>query len=258
MIVKKILLLWALFTGMATGVSIGVSMADTIIIVADAWPPYNGIPGSPEPGYGIEVARIIFEKHGHQVVYRLEPWNRAVLETRSGKFTAVIGANIEDAPDFIFPEEEFGVSRRDFWVLADSPWRFTGERSLLAVRIGAIKGYSYGENMDRFFRDHPRRVEYVFGADPLGQNIQKLLRERIDTTIENRNVFLQKIKKMGLRDRIISAGSSGSVDNLYIAFSPNNDRSGQYAALFTEGIRRLKENGELDAILSRYGLEYWK
>ncbi|MCD4720459.1 MAG: transporter substrate-binding domain-containing protein [Desulfobacula sp.] len=232
--------------------------AGTITIVADAWPPYNGLPNTSEPGYGIEIAHQVFKAAGYTVDYKIVPWNRAIIDTREGKYNAIIGANIEDAPDFIFSEEEFGVSKRDFWARKGSSWRFTGIESLLKVRIGAIKDYSYGKELDKFFKKNKELVQYVYGQDPLVQNIKKLLSGRIDITVENKNVFLQKAKKMGVSSQIISVGGSGSIDNLYIAFSPKIAKSREYAEIFTKGIRKLKDSGKLEKILAKYGLEYWK
>lgn len=48
--------------------------ADTITIVADAWPPYNGLPNTSEPGYGIEIAHQVFEAAGHTVEYIIGVW----------------------------------------------------------------------------------------------------------------------------------------------------------------------------------------
>jgi polar amino acid transport system substrate-binding protein len=234
------------------------AVADTITIVADPWSPYNGIPDTTEPGYGIEIARRVFEAVGHTVDYKIVPWSRAIMATREGIYNAIIGANIEDAPDFIFPEEEFGVSKRDFWARKGSLWRYKGRESLLKVRIGAIKDYSYGEELNNFFKTNKERVQYAFGDKALEINIRKILAGRIDIAVENENVFLQKVKQMGVSEQFVSVGSIGAVDNLYIAFSPENEKSKEYAEIFTKGIRALKASGELEKILAKYGLRYWK
>lgn len=42
-------------------------VADEITIVADEWVPYTGNPDSMRPGYGVEIARCVFESAGHRV-----------------------------------------------------------------------------------------------------------------------------------------------------------------------------------------------
>jgi len=234
--------------------------ADTITIVADRWPPYNGDPDSEEPGYGIEIAQYIFDSAGHRIIYKILPWKRAVLQTRSGDYYAIIGATKNETPDFIFPEEEIGISENAFFVQKGSSWAFTGTESLLQVQVGVIKGYSYGSILDEFFKQHKEITQYVHGEDPLLLNIKKLLAKRIDVVIEDMNVFFQKAKKMGVSDRIAKAESikDETDSRVYIAFSPEIPKSEEYAEMLTKGIRKLKTTGKLDEILTKYGLKYWK
>lgn len=234
------------------------AFADTITIAADEWSPYNGVPGSPEPGYGIEIARRVFESAGHTVKYVSVPWTRAIKETRNGAYNAVIGATKTETPDFVFPREEFGVSKNSFFVKDGTQWRYTGKESLLTIKLGAVKNYSYGKEIDAFLKANPNIVEYLHGEDPLLLNIRKLLMDRIDALIEDPNVLAEKAKKMGVLDQIVIAGDTGRGDILYIAFSPEIKASKEYARIFTNGIRKMRKSGELDAILDRYGLSDWK
>ena len=234
------------------------AMADTITIVADNWCPYNCEPNSPEPGYGIEIAEHVFDAAGHEVKYKILSWNRAIQEVREGKYNAVIGASKEDARDFVFPEEEFGISKVVFFAKKGSSWRFNGLKSLSNVKIGLVKDYIYGEELDKFFRENQNLVQYVYGDDPYSINIKKLLEGKIDVTVEDPYVILLKARKMGVNDQIIKVGDFGSGQKLYIAFSPVITKSKEYAAILTKGIKKLKDSGELDKILAKYGLEYWK
>lgn len=232
--------------------------AAEIIIVADEWPPYCGKAGSKFPGYGVEIAKKVFESAGHTFKYLNIPWTRAIIETRAGKYTAIIGAYKEEAPDFIFPEEEFGVSRYAFYGKRGSLWKYDEIESLQSKKIGLIKGYSYGKELNEYFEKNAQRVQYVSGDDPLYQNIMKLLVGRFDTLIAGENVMTYKIKEMGVVGEVINVGITDISGNLYVAFSPTNKTSIKYAKIFSEGIRNLKTSGGLDQILDRYGLKYWK
>lgn len=236
------------------------AMADEITIVADEWAPYNGKPNSTEPGYGIEIAEHVFEAAGHTVIYKVIPWNRAIMESREGCYNAIIGAVKEEVPDFIFPEEEFGVSENAFFAKRGSTWEYESLESLLTVKIGLIKDYSYGPELDTFFKENKNivNVQYAYGEDPLLININKLLHERFDIFVEDPNVLLQKTMKMGVSDQIVKVGSIKGGDNVYIAFSPKIEKSKEYAEILTKGIRKLKDSGELEKILAKYGLTYWK
>ena len=234
------------------------AMADEITIVADKWAPYCGKPNSTHPGYGIEITKHVFEKAGHTVLYKIVPWSRAIMDTRAGKFNAIIGAFKKEAPDFVFPEEEFGMTKNTFFAASGSTWRYKGLKSLQTMEIGVIKGYSYGEELDTYLKENTQQVQYVHGEDPLLKNIRKLLAGRFDVLIEDENVLLQKVKEMGVADKVVNVGGTGVSGKVYIAFSPIISNSKQYAEIFTKGIRKLKDSGKLQLILAKYGLTYWK
>jgi len=232
--------------------------ADEITLVADEWAPYCGRAGSPQPGYGVELARQVFEAAGHTLHYLNVPWTRAIKETREGRYSAIIGAYKEEAPDFVFPKEAFGVSRYAFYTKSGSRWTYVGIESLRSIQVGLIKGYSYGDELNGYFNENPQWVQYVTGDDPLTQNIRKLLAGRFDALIAGENVMAYKIREMGVAGEVVQAGVTNISGNLYIAFSPRMTKSVAYADIFSMGIRELKLSGELDRILDRYGLKYWK
>lgn len=232
--------------------------ADKITIVADKWYPYNGTPNSTELGYGIDIVKSIFESAGHTIVYGVMPWHRAIIKTRNGKYNAVIGAFHEEVPDFIFPEEEFGVSEEAFFVKKGSTWKYKNVRSLLSAQVGLIKDYSYANELNVLFKANKNIVQYVGGDKPLVLNIRKLLHGRIDVLVEDPNVLWQRAIKMGVAEKIVKRGNIKEVDNLYIAFSPKNPKSKEYAQIFSNGIRKLKDSGKIDDILAKYKLSYWK
>ncbi len=69
------------------------TLADEVTIVSDRWYPYNGIPKSPTPGFGIEIARYGLEKAGHSLKYQLMSFERSVEQVRQGKKKCVIGVD---------------------------------------------------------------------------------------------------------------------------------------------------------------------
>ena len=248
---QSILVVWLLLCAIPLS-------ADEITIVADEWAPYCGKSGSIYPGYGVEIAEQVFKAAGHTVKYMNISWSRAIKDTRAGRYNAIIGAYQEEAPDFVFPEEEFGVSRYAFYARNGSLWTYKGIESLSSVSIGLIKNYSYGEELNTYFEQNAHHVQYVYGDDPLFQNIKKLLAGRFDVLIAGENVMTYKINEMGVEGEVINVGVTDISGNLYIAFSPKIEKSAEYAEMFSKGIRKLRLSGGLDKILSSYGLEHWK
>lgn len=239
---------------------------ETITIAADEWCPYSCDPASARPGYMVEVAKLVFEKAGYQVKYTVMDWSRAVKKAKKGEIEGIIGATRSEVPHFIFPINELGFSPLSFFVKKGNPWQFDGLESLQEVSVGIAEGYDYGQPFDAYFQEYSgtSRVQSVSGEDAVRINIEKLLSRLVDVIPEDRSVFLYTAKKMGVLDKIGDAGSETVTDENWndmlvnIAFSPKNPKSMRYAQILSEGIWQLRESGELDMILARYGLQDWK
>lgn len=238
------------------------AVADVITIRADEWAPYNGVPNSAQPGYAIELAQAIFTKAGHTIEYKNLNWARATKEVLAGKYTCAIGAITSDIPGAIFPEEPMGASQNAFFVKKGTAWRFNGVDSLKSVSVAIIRDYSYGDDFDAYLNSvkDTRKVQVVSGDTPLNLNLKKLMAGRVDVVIEDKNVFNAKATEMGISDKVEFAGTvaSNSSDDLFLAFSPKNPKSKEYAKIWDEGIRTMRANGALQKILAKYGLEDWK
>jgi len=239
-------------------IAAAIGNADTITIRADSWYPINGEPGSEKPGYMIEMARKILGDAGHSVDYRLMPWERALAEVRQGNIDCVVGAYIEDAPDFVYPTESWGMDESAFYVKKGETWRYTGLDSLASVKLGLIGGYAYDDAFDQYVQSHPDVVQYVKGDNALENNIKKIMGGRITATVESPLVMRAKLKDMGLQADIISAGNLGEPSDMYIACSPAKPSSKALVELIDAGTQNLRASGELKDILDNYGLTDWK
>ena len=231
----------------------------TVRIRADVWFPMNGEPGSDQPGYMIEFAQAIFGARGYQVDYRVMPWSRSLLNVSLGLSDCVVGAYKEDAPGFVFPETSWGENQNLFWKRADSEWHFDGDLSSLeGLQIGLIRNYAYSPGFDAVMATDPPGAEFLSANNALDQNIQKLMLGRIDVTVESRVVMERQLEELGLVDTIVPAGRLGDPNPMYIACSPEKPESQRYVEWVDVGTAELRETGELQAILARYGLRDWQ
>jgi len=102
-----------------------------------------------------------------------------------------------------------------------------------------------------------RRVELIGGDTALEMNLKKLLVGRIDTTMDAGPVLAYKLMQLKLGDKVELAGSVDPTEN-FIAFSPVNPKSREYAAILDRGIAEMRASGRLGQILQRYGVKDWK
>ena len=188
-------------------------------------------------------------------------WDESLAAVRQGKFNAVVGASIDDAPDFVFPHQTFGINGNSFFVKNGSNWKFEGTKSLSKVRLGIIDSYSYDTEIDKYIKANQgsSKLVSVSGENALPTLIKMLLSGKIDVIVEDTNVMLYSLVKVGVPPGgIKKAGTMEEQVDLQIGFSPALKNSKEYARLFDEGVARLRQSGRLQMILSRYGLTDWK
>jgi polar amino acid transport system substrate-binding protein len=232
-----------------------------IVLVADAWPPYNNDVGSEREGFMIDVARAVFEPRGYEVDYLNVPWRRALAGTRDGTYDGAVAASRTEGPELVFPECELLRTHPAFYVRSDSTWEFRGPSSLDGVALGAIRGYDYVDWLNNYIdanQGRPERVQVVSGDSPLQQNLRKLVAGRIDVLVDNEGTIRYVARQLGLLDRIRPAGSDPTESLCYIPFSPATGRGQEQAAILSRGIRELHASGELARLLSSYDIPHWE
>ena len=205
----------------------------------------------------VEIARTVFEPLGYKVVYTTMPWSKALKDTETGMFTAVVGAAHEDCENFVFPGEWQGATELAYYVRSDNPWKFAGIPSLDGKKLGVILDYSYSEEIDKYLEGNPNAL-WAIGDLPLQKNFASLKKGDLDVVLSTKTVGDYILSEMKLTDDIMVAGSDGELDGVYIAFSPANPKSKDYAKMLDEGMKRIREDGTLARILKKYGVKDWK
>jgi polar amino acid transport system substrate-binding protein len=244
------------------GLSIAaVSWADSITIRADPWLPYNGLGNKAPAGYMIDLAEKIARSNGHTIGYANMPWDDALAEVRKGTYDCVVGAARDDADDFMFPDASWGKSQNAFFGIAENPWRFNGMESLDSIRLAVIESYSYSDELDAYIEAHKTdgKVVTITGIRRATMSaVSQLVSRKADAFVEDVNVMQQTLNTMQMTDRMVNKGTLDELTDVYIACTPANPRGKQYAAMFSDGIVKLRTSGELKTILDAYGLKDWE
>lgn len=231
--------------------------AETIIMTADKWCPFNCEPGSNKMGYMVEVAKIIFERKGHNIDYQVNSWVKSIQNVRNGKATALVATTKFDAPDFIYPENSMGSNRDCFYVRTKDKWEFNDVENLKSRKLGVAEGYAYSAKLTSFIHDFPKLTTVAQGKDPLEVNLKRLDNGSVDTVVENPFVFNYRTHENKTSDKYEEAGCTEDND-LYIGFSPKNPRSKEFAKILNDGIEELRKDGTLDKIIAKYSLKDWR
>lgn len=246
---------------LASGTS---ARAETVVLAADEWCPYNCDPASDKPGFMVEIAREALGRHGITVEYVVWPWARAIEEVRSNKYAGIIGAYYGDAEDFIYPEAPQGRSTMTFYVPRDSTWNFTTEADLDSMSLGVVADSSYSVALDAYIEKHkadPARIQIVSGDNAMDANIQKLWHGRIGVMVEDKQVvdFSMSAPDMAqTRAAMREAGILPSPDDgngiVFVAFSPAHPQAQKYAKILSDETKAMRASGDLKTILDRYGV----
>ena len=238
------------------------AFADTISIRSDEWLPYSGPGTKKPPGYMIELAEKIAIANGHTINYAVMPWDDSVAAVRRGAHDCVVGALKADAEGFAFPAEPWGMSQSAFYALNDTKWRYDGIDSLSNMRLAAIEGYSYNEEVDAYiekYKADPARIVMISSAGRAQMNaVSRLVSKKADIMIEDINVAKLTIGKLNLAERVVMADVATEPEELFIACTPAEPRGKRYADMFSDGIVKLRASGELATILDSYNLSDWK
>jgi polar amino acid transport system substrate-binding protein len=226
------------------------------------WFPYNGVPGSDNEGFGVDMLRKVFAAQGYDVDYQLLPWKRALEDARVGLIDGVIGATIHEAAGFVIPEETLGPARMVLFSLKTNPWNYDGVGSLEQIRISAILGYDYGKTLNEYIeknRHDPERVDMMGGVNAFEKNLFKLQRGTVDAIPANPVVFEAQVRLLGKDPgQFRKAGTLPEELPILVAFSPKVERAGTLKKIWDEGVRRIRREGVLAGILARYGVSDWK
>ncbi len=234
----------------------GKAGADEIVLVSpDYWCPFSCKAGAPQEGFTVDIARAIFAPAGHKVRLVNANYSRALLDVRAGLYTATPSTFKEEAPDFVFPEQPISRNRYCVYVAPGSNWRLKGRASLVGMKIGVIRDYSYGTQWDEWIKVAPQHFDVHTGDRLTERLIRRLELARIDAFIEEENLVNYTL---ALNPKLqVRAAHCEPPNYAYLALSPKHPKAAEYARLFSEGIVQLHKSGQLKTIMSAYGLTTW-
>ena len=233
--------------------------AEKIHLRADLWMPFTGDPAGEKPGYAVEIARDIFIPQGILVDYQIMPWGDALRAAKAGRIDGVIGANHDEAVRLVTPAEAVGEARVGIFVLKTSTWKYDDIGSLAKIRLGVQLAYKYWDELDAYIASHHEpQVIRIGGDNPIGAAIDQLKTGAIDALPETAPVFAWAVSDAGYDMSDFRAAHLRNSEMVFVAFAPDGERGARYARIFDLGLQKLRQSGELDKILRRYGLTDWK
>lgn len=243
-------------TALLFSLTASTAMAGDLVILSDYWCPYACLPGN-QPGYMVEAVKAIFEPLGINVSYKPVAWEDAIRLVALGKEDALIGCTKAETPNLVFPKRPLGYSANAFFAKTGSSWRHSEPASLETVKLGVSFGYDYGDRINHYVLENPKKVVTASSQEPVKENLRNLITGVVDVLIGDPSVILWNARAMGMEGKIQEVGTIGEPDAVYIGFNPLDPESVKRAARFDEGLAELRASGALAEILGKYGLSDW-
>lgn len=229
--------------------------AQEITIVGSPWCPYSCEDSDKVEGLAVDIIRAIYEPLAIRVTYvQHSDWGAALKLTHSGHYNAVIAAYKINDRGLLYPSTPLFRSNNCFFTKSSNSWVYKGVNSLSHQKLGVIKNYNYGVNLDKYIEKNKHtHIVMTTGESSLDKLFLALREDEVSVILEDRYVFNYNNNKThpDLSTRV--AGCQPPA-NLYIAFSPNRANSAILAEHFDQGILKLIRSKKLREILSKYSL----
>ena len=229
-----------------------LSLSSTIVAAelrlgGTEWPPYMG---SELKGHGIAAIMVteIFKRAGHKVRFVFFPWQRTQLYVRDGKLAGLAIAWYTQertrAMTYSHPYLQTAIvliKRRE------DPFVYRRLEDLYGKNIGVIIGYGYLKKIES------EKIRKSF-VSSLQQNLLKLIRKRIDLTIEEKLNALNVMSQMPdeTRRSLAILERPLEVKRLHITISKNIPNADQLLQDFNDALVAMLEDGSYHRLIGNF------
>lgn len=227
------------------------SFAETVKLDIGEWAPFTS-----EKDQNGKIAEVLvkeaFKLEGYQVELNYYPWKRSYervkLGQSDGTFPWFINSDRGDTQFFIISRESVIRDKEVFFYRKDRPFNWTTFEDLKKYSIGGVIGYSHISQLKR----HGIQLETVANEN---QNYRKLMAGRLDAAPGSVVVGYQMIRSMFPKsqwDLITHHDKPLREADMFIFFSRQSPRSQELEAVFSNGMKKLKDSGRYSTILDQF------
>jgi len=223
--------------------------AGSVRLATLEWAPYIG-QALPDGGFVAEVVREAFKRQGQGVEFRFMPWARVVVVAKAGEVAGYLPEYYakELEKDFLL-SEPLPAGPLGFFKLKNRAVSWKTLDDLKPYRIGVVRGYVNTREFDA--RKDLKKEEVA--EDVL--NLRKLVAGRIDLMLADKYVgqYLARKENPQDADKIEFMSPVLEGKELFVCFPKARPGSKALRDTFNQGLRTMKADGTLQAIMKRYG-----
>ncbi|TQF72527.1 transporter substrate-binding domain-containing protein [Pseudoalteromonas luteoviolacea] len=230
----------------------GQAYAQTLTIAIGNYPPYSG---EKLKGQGLipQVIRAAFAQHNIRVDFQFMPWARSFMEAKKGLYDAsAYWYCTESRQEYFSCSTALYEESAVFFFNKSNPipvWNTLEE--LENYRIGATRGYSYTDEFWRLAKSGELDVNIMTRDE---QNFSMLLKGRIDLfpigLLPGMYLLEQNYRnEKGALNYLPKPLLTGT---LHLLFLKNQPTSMRLQSIFNDGLAKIKQSGEYQAILAKF------
>lgn len=157
----------------------------------------------------------------------------------------------------VFLDEPIGAATLHVFVMKGSEFPFTNVKDLYKLRVGVLRGLSYGRVFDKAVED--KNIE-SFDANSWLTLIKMLSNRRVDAVCAPTNVFNNLLKQQEMEKTIFQLPHPimEATTDIYILFSKLSefDNKNHIISSFNNDLKEMINNGVIDDIYLKYGYQY--
>ncbi|RDH43490.1 hypothetical protein B9G39_08580 [Zooshikella ganghwensis] len=225
--------------------------ADNIRILTLSFPPYAYVESGQVKGFVVDIVKEAMDRLQQDYELVVQPWARSLHEMKTGKGDGLFPMFItEDRIYFTeYSTKPLTYEYKSLFIRASDAIQYDGDLALLGdYRFCRVRGYSSGPVFDQ--AELNGTLPYVDLANSSLQNIQKILHNRCQILVDDRNVAAHLLKRLKQSNELSLLVDLERIPS-YMGFSKFG-KAKSLVKKFDKVHQGMLNDGTIDKILSDY------
>lgn len=201
-------------------------------------------------GFSWDTLREGYHAMGYTIYLTVRPWKRALTEFNIGRYEILFPTTKtpEREKEYFYSHEDTNFSTMNIYTIKDSKFEFKGLASLKGIKVGVVRGYSYGAEWDG-----STFIE-TLENDSDQQNFKMLSSKRIPAIAAygvTADYWLLNNKKMDFYKK----HPSFAFNREYLVSLKTNGSARPKVLDFDEGKKKIIQSGLYKKIKKKWGIQ---
>jgi polar amino acid transport system substrate-binding protein len=222
-----------------------------LLAVTEPWPPYMG-PKLDNQGFLPEVLKASLKRENYPVTVKFWPWARVINGVKTGKAAIILGVyHTQEREDFLLYSQPIMAHQEVlFRKKSDKKITYQVLSDLKPYTIGVVRGTAHAKAFDEATFLKKKAVA------KLEQNIEKLMKGRIDLMAGPKDVILVMIREQYPQyvSQIEVLEPVLETKKMYFGFSKKVAEHQRLLDALSNGLESIKQDGTFAGLAKEHGV----